>query len=873
MTQLVRRESGRLNNDVDTIIVMPPPSDGHCGGSIAALMVDSPRTRDRDDAFSVDRTASGWEVSAYISAVANLVAMGSDADRDAMRAGFTRYRPAGTMPMLGRDIESAGTLSAASDREAMLVNMTFATDGELIDYRIGRTVLPAGTCVALTHQQVSTALTDSADVHHQHLVGAHELASTLMARRRAAGAFALFDSARGLVTSEDGQLVRLAAGQTADAHLIVQELMVAANTTVAQWAIERDIPILFRNHRRAAVAPDTNDLLAEVAAELNSAPIVTESIVKSLTARVNQTLRAAVYEPIAHSHYGLRVAAYCHATSPLRRYPDLVTQRIIFAELDNAQQPYTLEQLADIGAAVNDLVRERKAARSSDLAAETRRSAAQTIVSGSFAALSRREWLRVLRIAAQSDPPPPVVKEVLSRAAAGALDGAQIAALLSAESPRWRPLAARVIDATRESAPHHAASVLSAWQQADGGDTTAPSVEVECAGPAHEPTFAVRLTLESARSSWVVGESKKQAEQGALWELIEIVAGIKTSVPPRTAPVHLANTAQPSTRTEPPTGQVIALTGRPWLKAIRAAVASPPPDSLSAEIRSRAQAGTLEGPVVAAMLTASANGWRELRLHAIAELRSVVPNLALPIFTAWQQTTGRPPQAPPTDVRRTGAPHEAVFAIRATYGRWLSRWHSAPSKRDAEQQAIWDLIECAAGGVQGQHADRSGSKGPAAAVSQGSPLSAGQTQGDGQTVDPCTPNGRKRWKPAAFDSVAAVVAAAPDLPHPDVPDVVLEHSPLASLIGDSPDTRAKKYRNAVKAPAAWVNNLARQCGSEPVVAVDVAEDGVEVSVAVTTPAGRLAGRAVAANKKAARAAASLELIVEAFMLGDPAPQS
>jgi hypothetical protein len=411
---------------------------------------------------------------------------------------------------------------------------------------------------------------------------------------------------------------------------------------------------------------------------------------------------------------------------------------------------------------------------------------------------------------------------------------------------------------------------LSAWQQADGGETVAPRVEEVRGGPAHEPTFAVRVRLDSATSTWVVSETKKQAEQNAVWELIEILAGIKATAPHEAPPPSLASLSpsSPGGAQDVPDNPAL-LTGRAWLKAVRTAVAAPPSASLADQIRARAQEGDLEGPAVAAMLTSSDDQWRALRLEAVNVLRITAPNLALPVFAAWQQSVGQSPRTPPTEVQRSGTKHEPVFVIRASHGPWLSRWHSGPSKKDAEQQAIWDLVELIGGGdSQGRPDDKPRQTAAVPEVEPWSPLfiAPGQIEGETIAAAPVAPPGKPT---RSADSVAAVVAGAPPLRHLDVPAAVLRHSALTVMLGSTRDERVKKYSNAVKSPAAWVNNLARQCGSTASVDSETVDGGVRVVVAVETPAAVLSGQAVASNKKVARAAASLQMILEAFALGHP----
>ncbi|MBE7195681.1 MAG: RNB domain-containing ribonuclease, partial [Gordonia polyisoprenivorans] len=238
----------------------------------AALMIDAPTTTDRDDAIAVTAAAAGgWDVVVLVANVADQVPVGSAADRSAAAMVETRYRARGTNPMLGDHLEQSATLTEHRDRDAVAIRLHVTADGESTLTRIGREHLPAGSCVALTHDDVTGALADTGHSHHQQLSDASALARVLTARRRDAGAFVVYDLTRGLVSTEDGRLVQLPAGHNAAAYIVVQEAMIAANVAVAQHAIEAGLPILFRNHRRNPVAPRDVDRLADLAAALSSA--------------------------------------------------------------------------------------------------------------------------------------------------------------------------------------------------------------------------------------------------------------------------------------------------------------------------------------------------------------------------------------------------------------------------------------------------------------------------------------------------------------------------------------------------------------------------------------------------------------------------
>lgn len=499
-----------------------------------ALMIDASITRDRDDALTITPTTSGWDVAVFVANVADLVPAGSPADRTAATRVETRYRAKGAMPMLGAQGEQAATLSATQDRDALAIRLRVSAAGDVALAGLDREVVPAGSCVAITHDQVTTILEDPDHAHHAQLSAAAQLAQVLTGRRRAAGAFVVYDLTRGLVSGEDGRLLALPEGHNAAAYVIVQELMIAANAAVAQYAIDAELPILFRNHLRNPVAPADVDRLADLAAALST--VTTTAELAALQGQLNTAISKATYGATVRGHIGLQVPAYTHATSPLRRYADLVTQRQLLAHLDGIQLPYTAEQLATIADALAAITAERDADSETAQKARTRRANEAAIVAGDLSHMNDREFLRVLRLGTQAAPPESVATELTERATAGRLHAGQVAVLYTADHPEWKTLRANLAAQLRAEHAYLAPSAISALQQIDGGQIVTPTLDTDTAGPPHQRTFATRAHLEDMTTRWHTGPVKKATEHAALWDLLDIIGGHTPSADPTTPP-------------------------------------------------------------------------------------------------------------------------------------------------------------------------------------------------------------------------------------------------------------------------------------------------------------------------------------------------
>lgn len=523
-----------------------------------ALMIDASTTRDRDDAFTVTPTATGWDVTVLVANVADLVPAGSPVDRTAATRVETRYRATGTgtVPMLGAQLEHAATLSATQDRDALAIRLRVSAGGDVALADLGREVLLAGSCVAITHDQVTTILEDPEHAHHGQLSAAAQLAQVLTGRRRAAGAFVVYDLTRGLVSGEDGRLLALPEGHNAAAYVIVQELMIAANAAVAQYAIDAELPILFRNHLRNPVAPADVDRLADLAAALST--VTTTAELAALQGQLNTAISKATYGATVRGHIGLQVPAYTHATSPLRRYADLVTQRQLLAHLDGTEVPYTAEQLATIAHAQAAITAERNAESETAQKARTRRANEAAIAAGDLSHMNDREFLRVLRLGTHAAPPESVATELTERATAGRVHAGHLAVLYTTDHPDWKTLRANLTAQLRAEHAHLAPSAISAFQQIDGGQIVIPTLDTDTAGPPHQRTFATRAHLEDMTTRWHTGPVKKATEHAALWDLLDIIGGHTPSADPTTPPPApeptpaVAPPCTPANHTPPP---------------------------------------------------------------------------------------------------------------------------------------------------------------------------------------------------------------------------------------------------------------------------------------------------------------------------------
>ncbi|EID79872.1 Ribonuclease R [Rhodococcus sp. T7] len=234
-----------------------------------------------------------------------------------------------------------------------------------------------------------------------------------------------------------------------------------------------------------------------------------------LRGRLLSTLRAATYDRTVHGLSGLRLSAYTHVTSPLRRVADLINQRIIFAHLDHTPAPYTGEQLTALGADLNRRTRAAREAKKNHFKHADQRIVAQE-AARDLTALDARTFHKVLKSAAAAPPRAELASELARRVDDDLMTAPDVAVLIDAADPTWLPLQLRVLDTLADTHPEMSPSVASVWRQTHP-DQPPTDLETRRNGADHHPLFAARATHLGVRGPWTIAAAKKPAEQAALW--------------------------------------------------------------------------------------------------------------------------------------------------------------------------------------------------------------------------------------------------------------------------------------------------------------------------------------------------------------------
>ncbi|MBO4344133.1 MAG: VacB/RNase II family 3'-5' exoribonuclease [Victivallales bacterium] len=338
--------------------------------------MDPMDARDYDDAISFQRKGNRAVLGVHIADVACFVPHNSPLDRAARRRGFTSYLPGKTISMLPLALSAdLCSLRQGVDRLAHSVFLTIdCTTGRVVSHRRAHTIIRSGH--RLCFEQVERLLAGEAqpDIDaalSKKLADLASLAERMRMHRALEEQFLPFDAAeiRVVCTGKPPKVTGIVKTEGGPASRMIEEFMLAANVAVAEELNERRIPAFYRNHAEpsseelAGIAKLAEVLLHRRKIRLNHRPRLVEFLKEIAEKPGNEVLNMALLRCMAraeysianHGHFGLGKPLYCHFTSPIRRYTDLlVHQQLIAADL-GGRKMLSKDDVFEMQAAVNSL--------------------------------------------------------------------------------------------------------------------------------------------------------------------------------------------------------------------------------------------------------------------------------------------------------------------------------------------------------------------------------------------------------------------------------------------------------------------------------------------------------------------------------------
>lgn len=326
--------------------------------SETVITIDGEDARDFDDAVSVKKDGEFYLLQVHIADVANYVKVGGVIDKEAYKRGTSVYFSEKVIPMLPEKLcDDVCSLKQGEERPTLSCVMKVDMTGKVISSKLVEGVIKSSA--RMTYTEVQKILDGDILLAEKYskitpmIFIMQELANVLIEKRNKRGSIDL-DVKETEIRVTDGKII-INERKRNQSNRIIEEFMILANETVAETMFAKKLPCVYRVHEKPSeeklnafygflhgigVEQPKNDDFATVLDSVKDKPIY--PIVNRVMLR---SMQKAKYSPEDIGHFGLASEHYCHFTSPIRRYPDLVVHRIIKSMLVNGERNLNAEFL------------------------------------------------------------------------------------------------------------------------------------------------------------------------------------------------------------------------------------------------------------------------------------------------------------------------------------------------------------------------------------------------------------------------------------------------------------------------------------------------------------------------------------------------
>jgi ribonuclease R len=352
---------------------------------VPLVTIDGEDSRDFDDAVYCEPVEIDGEncyrLLVAIADVSHYVKPNDALDKDALERSTSVYFPRRVIPMLPEKLSNGlCSLNPAVDRLTLVCDMVVSSKGDVTAYQFYPAVMHSAA--RLTYNQVADILGNIAGPEAQrrpaivpHLQNLYEVYHALHKARQIRGAIDFETTETYIVCNALGKIEKIIPRTRNDAHKLIEECMLAANVCAADLLIRHKHPGTYRIHASPTEEKLTQvrTFLAQAGLQLgggakpsaNDYAVLMRQVKERPDAALLQTMllrsmQQAVYSPDNIGHFGLAYEAYAHFTSPIRRYPDLLTHRAIKAILQGKKYEPKNIDLAGLNTTVSNATRKKQ---------------------------------------------------------------------------------------------------------------------------------------------------------------------------------------------------------------------------------------------------------------------------------------------------------------------------------------------------------------------------------------------------------------------------------------------------------------------------------------------------------------------------------
>ncbi len=320
--------------------------------------IDPKTAKDFDDAISIEKKGDIYRLGVHIADVSHFVTPNSALDREARKREFSVYLIDKVIPMLPERLSNElCSLNPGEDRLTMSVIMDIDKKGRVVNYQIFPSVIHSVARLSyedaehiikgepLDKDSVSVFKEGFYDRVKKSLILANELADILLKDREQRHSIDIDIPEPEIILDEDGKIRKIEIDGRLKSQKIIEEFMIRANVTVAEFMSKKNIPTVYRIHERPdeeklKVFFESYEKITKTKVEKREGNI--NNILYELLNRIDdertkkvisylllRSMMRARYSVENKGHFGLSLPYYLHFTSPIRRYPDLVVHRVL----------------------------------------------------------------------------------------------------------------------------------------------------------------------------------------------------------------------------------------------------------------------------------------------------------------------------------------------------------------------------------------------------------------------------------------------------------------------------------------------------------------------------------------------------------------
>ncbi|SFE92018.1 ribonuclease R [Chitinophaga sp. CF118] len=318
---------------------------------ILTFTIDPVDAKDFDDAISIRKMRGGWyEVGVHIADVSHYVLPETALDKEAYKRATSVYLPDRVNPMLPEKISNElCSLRPHEDKLTFSAVFKMNEKGEIKEHWIGRTIIHSDH--RFTYEDVQEVIESKVGQYEDEVLLLNQIAQTMRAERFRHGAINFSSTEVRFQLDENAKPIGIVVKESKEAHQLIEEFMLLANRTIAEYVYNikigtnQRVPFPYRIHD----TPDEDKLQVFSVFARKFGHSLDTSNMDTLAASFNEMLRLAKGKPEQHvletlgirtmakavytteniGHYGLGFEHYCHFTSPIRRYPDVLVHRVL----------------------------------------------------------------------------------------------------------------------------------------------------------------------------------------------------------------------------------------------------------------------------------------------------------------------------------------------------------------------------------------------------------------------------------------------------------------------------------------------------------------------------------------------------------------